>query len=1170
MHSRNSLPGRQWSGSMSNLSVYGGRALRLCSLLIELWVVAAVPGVAQVAPPTTPQTSQQNKSSSTAQPTSAAPGESSTRTPDVEQSPANPTTATGAPTNQQGGIIDGIVKSGTMPLPGVTVSAANTLTGQKVIGWTDVNGQYSLKVPADGRYAVRAQMSAFAVASSDALIKGDIRSVRVDLEMTLQSRAQQQGSHDQQQLASAINRGFQSLSVLQGEGGEGASNGSDQIVPSGMPVPGVSSTIATESVSVSGSNSIPDFSSMSSDEMRQRMQEYREQQGGSGGGQPGGGPTGGGPPGGFGGGFGGRGGGPPMIMMGGGGRGGRFDINRPHGTAYYSIGDSALNASPYSLTGRPTTKPSYAQNRYGFAMGGPLNIPKIYNGGSKTFFFVNYNGTHNDNPYDAFSTVPTQAERNGDFSQTSIRPRGPSGPAAAIPVQIFNPTTNTQFPNNTISQISPAAAVLLPFIPLPNLPGDVQNFHFVESVANNSNDVNLRLMHALGGSSIGTGRGGGGRGGRNRGPQNNLTFGFHYHAVDNVLTNPFPSLGGKTSIRSYDIPLGYIRSFGKLTNIFRVGYNRNRIATNNLYAFTQDVAGEAGVSGVSQNPFDFGVPNLSFTNFGSVQDTNPLLRRDQTISFSDFLVWNHGKQTWRWGGDFRRIQVNTETSNNARGTFTFTGVNTSGGNPGGPEAGFGLDFADFLLGLPQLTSVQFGENNYHFRGNSWDLFVQDEWKVRGNLTLNLGLRYEYVSPFSEINDRLANLNLPPGFSAPPTPVVAGANSSTLVKPDRNNFAPRIGLAWKALPKTVVRAGYGINYNTTAYSTIVQQLAFQPPFSTTQTNVESASLPLTLQNGFPPPASNLVTNSYAVDPDYRLGYVQIWNLDVQQEIRPSVVLNLDYTGTKGTRLDIQEAPNRTATGVLFPTVQTFIFETSLGDSIAHAGSVRLRKRLTHGLSVGGTYTFSKSIDDASNIGGGTTTVAQDAFDLSAERGLSIFDQRHKFSADYLIELPFGHDKMFLNQKGILRSILGDWQWSGDWAIASGFPFTPRVLGSVTDVNRGTNGTLRADVTGAPVNVADPTVNLFFNTAAFVAPGTGRFGNARRNSIIGPSTRIFNMAFTKVFPLKDTKVLEFRAQATNIFNTPQFQGLDTIVNSPSFGRITSVGSMRSFQLSMRFRF
>ena len=166
---------------------------------------------------------------------------------------------------------------------------------------------------------------------------------------------------------------------------------------------------------------------------------------------------------------------------------------------------------------------------------------------------------------------------------------------------------------------------------------------------------------------------------------------------------------------------------------------------------------------------------------------------------------------------------------------------------------------------------------------------------------------------------------------------------TLVRPDRNNFAPRLGLAWKPLRNTVVRAGYGINYNTAAYQSIVQNMAFQPPFSTTATNTQSATTLLTLQNGFPPVPPGSITNNFGVDPNYRLGYVQIWNVDVQQQILPTLILNLDYTGTKGTRLDILEAPNRTATGVLFPGVQPFYFEDSVGDSTANALSVRVRKR-----------------------------------------------------------------------------------------------------------------------------------------------------------------------------------------------------------------------------------
>ena len=275
---------------------------------------------------------------------------------------------------------------------------------------------------------------------------------------------------------------------------------------------------------------------------------------------------------------------------------------------------------------------------------------------------------------------------------------------------------------------------------------------------------------------------------------------------------------------------------------------------------------------------------------------------------------------------------------------------------------------------------------------------------------------------------------------------------SLIHPDRNNFAPRIGIAWKPLARTVVRTGYGINYNTGAYLSIIQQLAFQPPFSFTQTNPEclpSGSAancipPSQLTLGFSPIAPTAVTNNYGVDPHYRLVYVQIWNLDVQRELTSNLVLNLDYTGTKGTHLDVLEAPNRNPNGneLLNNNAPVFNFETSQADSTAQAGTVRLRRRMRHGVAIGGSYTFSKSIDDASSIGGGGAVVAQNAFNLAGERGLSSFDQRHRFVADYLVELPFGHDKRWLASKSVLQDIFGDWQWSGDWTIASGLPFIPR--------------------------------------------------------------------------------------------------------------------------------
>ncbi len=411
----------------------------------------------------------------------------------------------------------------------------------------------------------------------------------------------------------------------------------------------------------------------------------------------------------------------------------------------------------------------------------------------------------------------------------------------------------------------------------------------------------------------------------------------------------------------------------------------------------------------------------------------------------------------------------------------------------------------FCSACRSRPAAQFGENNYHFRGNSWDLYAQDEWKMRGNLTLNLGVRYEYVSPYTEINNRIVNLDLSPGVLS-----LSGWNSSRscrIARPSRalQRTLPRhAGAArpqqlrtarWFCLEtffqdRGARRLRHQLQHwrvPEVSFSNSRSSRRFLLPRPTYSRAPDSSPCRM----GFRPPNPAGITNNYAVNPNYRLGYVQIRNLDIQQQIKPTLLLNIDYTGTKGTDLDILEAPNRTATGIRIPGVQAFTYQNSVADSEANAGSVRLRKRLSQGFSVGGTYTFSKSLDDASTIGAGatsgsgsaglgaggtaagggassgtssagTTNVAQNAFDLSAERGLSSFNQTHRFTADYLWELPFGHDKRWLTGNSVPRAIFGDWQWSGDWTIASGLPFTPRLLGDFSDVQRGTNGTLRPNL------------------------------------------------------------------------------------------------------------
>jgi trimeric autotransporter adhesin len=1132
-----------------------------------------------------------------------------------------------------GRTIHGVVKSGNMPIPGATVSATNDASKDRVATTSDVDGSYSLRIPADGTFTLRIEMPAFAVHTQTLSIDATHNTVQADVELTLLSRVREQrnqnqpleassnaasNNNEQQRRPASNGRGFQNLSVFQNEAGQDSGSMAD-IAPAGMPVPGVASdSSATESVAVAG-NTTNSFNSMSPDQMQQRFDDARQNAGFG----PGGG------------GFGGFGGGGPGGPRGGGGGGGgffgrRFDSNRPHGSIYYGVGDSALNAAPFSLTGAPTEKPAYFQNSFGGSVGGPLNIPHIYNGGTKTFYFVNFNGKLGENPFDQFSTVPTLLERQGNFAALCTGGFNSAGVCndtnssgeTIDQLYSYNPVTGTRTPfaNNLIpgftSQTCPwtdssgsIPGALLQYIPCPNLPGSLQNFHYVTAATSDSDDLNVRINHTFGAPPP-RGRRSGGR----NAPHNNLTVGFHYHQTHAIITNPFPSVGGATTVRSFDIPISYTRTFGHLSNIVRFDFNRNRTKTQNLYAFNQDITSALGITGVSTNPFDWGLPNLSFSDFASLSDTTPALNRSQTYTLSDNVIWTRGKHTFRWGGDYRRVQVNIHSDGNPRGTFVFTGTNTAqvdGGNA--PIPGTGYDFADFLLGLPQQTSEQFGQSEY-FRGNYWDLYLQDEWKMRPSFTINAGIRYEYVSPLVETDNRLVNLALAPGVLNPllalgPSPVVPVQPGtpgwpSTLVRPDRNNFAPRVGFAWKPLPNTVVRGGYGINYNTGAYQGIVEQLALQPPFATTATNIQNATGDLTLQNGFPAPAPGTITNSYAVNPNYRLGYVQIRNLDIQQQIRPTLLLNLDYTGTKGTNLDVLEAPNRTLTGLRIPAVDAFTYETSVADAEANAASVRLRKRLSSGFSIGGTYTYFKSIDDASSIGAGATsvasspglgsggtgaagttasassgaaTVAQNPFDLSAERGLSSFYQKHRFTADYLIELPFGHDKRWLTGATPARAILGDWQISGDWTIASGVPFTPHFLNDAEDVETGANNTLRPDlVPGQFISLPHPSITKWFNTAAFTNPpenASGQllaYGNARRNSIIGPGTRVFDMAFTKLVPLKESRSLEFRAQATNIFNLVNYSSIDTNFNSPTFGRVTAASGMRQFTMTARFRF
>jgi trimeric autotransporter adhesin len=367
------------------------------------------------------------------------------------------------------------------------------------------------------------------------------------------------------------------------------------------------------------------------------------------------------------------------------------------------------------------------------------------------------------------------------------------------------PFANNQIPT---SRLDPAAQSLMNLFPQPNQAGDRQNFHTVTTTTSELDDVNVRFVRAFGAAAQpGQGRGGGrfgggfgGRGGGGLAGGSNLNVNIHYRHSDASNASPFPALGGSSVSSAWDVPAAYSFTKAGMLHAIRFQFNRQHSATQNLYAFDQNVAGAAGLGGVATDPFDWGATNVSLSSFTGLRDLAPATRTDRTLAIGDSVVKTRGRQTLRFGGDYRDVHADA----NARGTFVFSGLYT------------GVDFGDFLLGLPQQSTVQFGPGTEQFRSRSWDVFAQDDWRATDSLTVNAGVRYEYYSPVSEAANRLVTLDVAPDFTAA-APVIAGgtgpysgAFGDTIVRPFRGGVAPRIGIAWRARPGTVVRAGYGIN------------------------------------------------------------------------------------------------------------------------------------------------------------------------------------------------------------------------------------------------------------------------------------------------------------------------------------------------------------------------
>jgi hypothetical protein len=896
------------------------------------------------------------------------------------------------------------------------------------------------------------------------------------------------------------------------------------------------------------------------------------------GGMGGGGPMGGGEP--MGGG--GRGGG---GFMGGGPGGFRGrGVNQPkiNGSINSTYANSFFNARPYSLTGQELNTALRINNSFGAQVGGVLpwgSKSTSASGGGRGrggaqqpgMWFVSYQGSRNRNPFSVFTTVPTELERSGDFSQTSLH----AGPLAGQPVVLYDPASSSPsvFAGAKIpaARINPAAAALLKYIPLPNLPGSVQNYTQQRGLVSTSDSVSARVSTRVS-------------------AKDTVSANYSISMGDSVASQIFPGLDSDRTNRSQNMGINGTHRFQPRFMLnYRITFSRVRNLSSNPFSFTNDVAGQLGITGISRDPINFGIPTLSFTNYGTLSLGNPSLNRTQTITYGGGFNKIGSKHSFQGGADLSFNQRNTQSDPNARGTFNFSGFATSAFDKSGhPLAGTGYDFADFLLGLPYQDTRRYGSSNNYLRNRSYSVYFQDNWRVRSNLTINFGLRYEYIMPYYELYNHIVTLDVAPDFTAVaqvfPTQVgpYSGSFPRSLVNGDKNNFGPRIGIAWKpkASSKWVFRTGYAVFYNPSAYSYIVSQLVGQPPFAVNQNVLTTLANPLTLQNGFPTQPSVTILNSYAVDPNYKIGYIQAWNLNIQTQLFKLYTLELGYSGTKGTGLDILRSPNRAPSGSTQNNLEIsnagiFTYQQSGANSVLHSGQVRVTRRFSHGFRLVSSYTLSKSLDNASSIGGGNITVVQDDHNIYAERSLSSFNQTHRFDNNFSYELPIGERrKYFSNASPFVQKLIAGWNLDGSYQLHSGQPITARLLGNVSN-NSGTGATAseRPDSTGASPNLSgsDRTTGRFFNTAAFAIPQPGKFGNAGRNTITGPGSNLLNLSLRKTFRLdENNRSAALSWNINNALNHPNWGGVSTVVNALHFGQVTSAGGMRTMTFNLRISY
>jgi len=849
--------------------------------------------------------------------------------------------------------------------------------------------------------------------------------------------------------------------------------------------------------------------------------------------------------------------------------------------------NSALDARPFSLSGIEASKPAY-NNFTGFAiLQGLFKIPHLMPRGPN--FTVSYQWTRNSSAAINTGLVPTPEEQRGDLAGLVN--------VLGQPVTIYNPATGMPYSNNQVPVSARAKALLALYPqPSPNI-SSASGYNYQAPVLNDAHQDNpqFRLDKTIG-----------------RRDELYGNFNLQSTRADSVNLFGFVDHNGTLGINA-NVHWSH-RLKPRIFLFTNYAFSRLRTEITPNFANRVNVSGLAGIPAGSlqnlqtpgnlQDPADWGPPALEFSSgFAGLSDSNSAFNRNRADSLTASTLIYRGKHNVTIGGEFRKQEYNELSQENPRGTFGFTGAATAGAaqNAAGGLTS-GSDLADFLIGIPDTSSIAFGNADKYFRETVYSLYFTDDWRVLPILTINAGARWDYSAPMTELFGRLVNIDAASGFTAV-APVLGsdpvGSMSGrrfppSLIRPDKKMFQPRVGITWRPIPAStiVIRGGYGIYPDTSVYQGIVLQMAQQAPLSKSVTAQNSAACPLTLANGFAP-CSSVTSDVFGIDPDFRIGYAQSWNLGVQRDLPFAMQMTAMYLGTKGTHGPQEVLPNSYPLGEANPCPSCpsgFIYERSGGNSIRNAGQLQLRRRLRSGFAASLTYTYAKSIDDDAYLGGqghatastsgqaqsaSLTTpnaaVAQNWLNPRAERSLSSFDQRHLLSVQGQYTSGQGLEGGTL-LGGWRGRALKEWTVQSNLSYGSGLPETPIYPAAVPGT--GFTGIIRPDLTGAPIYNsaagAGTTSKVHLNPSAFAAPAAGQWGTAGRDSITGPDQLTLSSQLARTFRPHGKLYLDVAVNATNTLNHPAFPSWNNYVSSTQFGLPLAPGGMRVLQTTFHLRF